>query len=314
MSAVPVDIYVSDESTSPVPIENAEVGIFDVGTHTLVAGATTDSDGLAAFSLTGVADPGQSYEVRVFKLGVNFHGLHTIAVLDPATTPNKFDISGADSNILPLSSSPYLCKCTGVFVDFTGQPIANKTLRFMAQAENIDKIPVLWNQPSRMVSPDELQITTDGNGRASVDLLRTGQYWATFGGNDDTVWSITVPDQYSVNLIDLFHPFPVLWDWDDTAAPGNVVSLAVGASVEVPIVVTFSDYSQRGTQLEPFFDVINSDGLVVEATYVSDRGILFLEGRVSGSVTITPTLKTGLKPNRWPVPAVTAPGLLVNVT
>src|SRR6267154_2472031 len=307
--AVPVDIFVKDESPAPVVMPGVEVGIYDVGTHNFVAGATTDVNGKASFSLVGSVTPGTSYEARFYKLGVNFHGLRLIQILDPPTSgnPNKFDHTGADTNLLPVSGSPYTCRCTGVFVNLSGQPLANRTVRFVAQANDIDKKPKVWNTPSRMVAPDTLEVKTDVNGRVSVDLGRTGLFWVTFAGDDDTVWSVTVPDESAANLIDLIHPFPLLWDWDDTIAPGDAVSVAVGALVEVPINVFFSDFTERGTFLETFFDVMNSDGSKVESTYVSDRGVLVLQGVAPGATTQTPTLKTGLVPNRWPVPTVTAP-------
>lgn len=313
--AVPVDIFVTDEAVLPAPLENVEVGVYDVGTHVLVAGATTGVDGRATLMIPGAPDPGISYEVRFFKLGVNFHGLQTIAVLEPeGAEPNKFDHTGADSNILPLSDSTLLCRCTGVFVDFSGRPIINKTIRIMAQGLDLDKTPKIWDAPGKMVSPDEMEVRTDGNGRISVNLLRTGKYHVTFGGDDDTVWCITVPDACAVNFIDLIHPFPAVLDWDDTLAPGNAVSLAVDALIEIPINCIFTDFSQRGTGLETYFEFMNSDGALVEATYVSDRGVLVLHGVATGVVTITPTLKTGILPNRWPIPAMTTPVLTVTIT
>jgi hypothetical protein len=313
--AVPVDIFVTDEAVLPAPIPGVEVGIFDVGTHTLVAGATTDVNGQASFMLPGAPDPGTQYEVRFFKLGVNFHGLRTISVLEPVgAEPNKFDHSGADSNTLPLSDSVTLCRCTGVFVDFSGRPIANKPIFFIAQGQNINKTPKVWDTPSRMVAPDTMEVRTDANGRVSVNLVRTGKFFVTFGGNDDTVWCITVPDACAVNLIDLIHPFPAAWDWDDTIAPGDAVSVAVDAIVEVPLSVIFTDFTQRGTALETYFDIINSDGTKVEASYDSSRGVLVLRGLAAGVATQTPTLKTGILPNRYPIPAVATPALTVTVT
>lgn len=314
--SVPVDIFVKDESPLPVDLVGVEVGIYDVGTHVLVASATTDVNGQASFMLPGLPTPGLGYEVRFFKLGVNFHGLRLIQVTDPELVgaPNKFDHTGADSNILPVSGNPYTCRCTGVFVDFSGQPIVNKTVRIMAKGNDNEKVPKIWNVPSHMVSPDEMQVTTDGNGRVSFDLVRTGEFRVTFGGDDDTVWCIRVPDQVSANFIDLIHPYPALWDWDDGIAPGNAVTVVALANLEVPFVVTFTDYEQKSTGLEVFFDLINSDGTVVEATYDSNRGVVVLRGLAPGSATLTPTLKTGILPNRWPVPAVVAPALAITVT
>ncbi len=312
--AIPVDIFVSDESPVPVPLEDVEVGIFEPDTHTLVASALTDSDGMASFLLSGSTTPGTAYEVRFFKLGVNFHGLRTIQVTDPVVvgSPNKFDHTGADSNILPLSSSPYLCRCTGVFVDFTGQPIANKTIRIVSKAETIDKSPKLWTD--RLVSPDEMEFKTDSNGRISIDLIRTGRYFVTFGGDDDTTWCILVPDQYSVNFTALLHPFPAIWDWDDTDAPSDSVSLAVDEIKDINFEVTFTDYQKKSKDLQIFFNLDNSDPLIVEATYLSDVGRVQLRGLSPGTSTISMQLKEDLLPARWPTPTPVLPDLTVTVT
>lgn len=310
--AVPVDIYVKDESPMPVVMPNVEVGIFSPTTHSLVASATTDINGLAAFSLPGTATPGTPYEVRAFKLGVNFHGLWNILVTDPALVgaPNKFDITGADSNILPISYSPYLCRCTGVMVNFQGQPIGNKTLRFMAKGENLCKVPKVTN--GMMVTPDELEVRTDVNGRISIDLIRTGKYYVTWGGDDDTVWCITVPDEFAVNLIELIHPFPVLWDWNDTDAPGDAVALVVGQTAVIRLDLSFTDFSHLTTGTEPWFDLIVSDSTKVN--FSLSNGAVSITGLVAGVTTITPTLRTDILPNRWPVPPVVAPPLTITVS
>lgn len=314
--SVAVDIFVSDESSSPLPLENVEVGIYDVGTHTLVASATTDVNGLAAFMLPGTPTPGTAYEVRFFKLGVLFHGLQQILVTDPELSgaPNKFDHTGTDSNILPVSGNPYTCRCTGVFVDLSGQPYVHKVVRIMAKGEDEGKVPTLWNLPSRLVAADTLSVHTDGDGRVSVDLPRTANLRITFSGNDDTVWCITVPDQYAANLIDLIHPFPQLWVWDSTVAPGNAVSVAALDIIEVPFEVLFTDFTERNMGLEIYFDLINSDSTIIDASYDSGRGVVVLRGLSVGTATLTPTLKTGILPNRWPIPAVVAPALAITVT
>lgn len=312
--AVPVDIYVTDESVSPLPLQGVQVGIFNPSTHVLVASATTDVEGLAAFLLPGSASPGTSYEVRFYKLGVNFHGLQTIQVLEPATSVNRFDHTGADSNVLPLSGSPNLCCCTGVFTDPRGLPMANKSIRFSARGNTIDRTPKVWDIPSKMVGTDFFEVMTDANGRVSVNLIRSTYMLVTWGGDGDQVWCIHVPDRDSVNLIDLIHPFPATLDWDDTLAPGNAVSLANQASVEIPITLTKTDYTDDDTNLSALFDFENSDGAVVEATYDDNRGLFVIRGLAVGSATITPVLKDGYLPNRWPVPTVTAPALTVTVT
>lgn len=310
--SVPVDIYITDESSSPIPMPNVEVGIYAVNSHNLVAQATSDVNGVASFMLPGVTGAGTPYEVRFFKLGVNFHGLRVIAVVEPPLSgaPNKFDHTGTDSNILPVSGSPFLCRCTGVFVDFRGQALVNKNIRFMSKADNICKTPKVTN--STMVTPDEMEFRTDSNGRLSVDLIRTGQYFVTWGGDDDTVWCITVPDRFSANLIELIHPFPVLLDWDDTLAPGDAVALAVQGSATIPVEVTFSDYKTTNQGLETYFTLECSDPLVFSFSW--STGVVSITGLAPGTATLTPVLRTDILPNRWPVPTPIMPPLTITVT
>lgn len=292
---------------------SVEVGIFNSSTHVLVAAAVTDVGGRAAFLLPGSAGVGTSYEVRFYKSGVNFHGLRTIKVIEPALAgaPNKFDHTGADSNILGISSSPFLCRCTMVMVDFESQPLPDKTIRITAKVDSVSKTPKIIN--GMMVTPDEMEFRTDHNGRAWADLIRTGQYYVTWGGDDTNVYLITVPDQYAVNLVELVHPFPVLWDWDDTVAPGNSVSITVGSSVVIPLKVIFSDYHTAKIGLETYFTLVVTGAAASINHAWSDIG-LTITGLAPGSVVITPTLRTDILPNRWPVPAIAAPGLAITVS
>lgn len=312
--AVPVDIFVTDESVSPLPLQGVEVGIFNPSTHVLVGSATTDVLGKASYMLPGAVSPGTSYEVRFYKLGVNFHGLKTIQVLEPAASVNKFDHTGADSNVLPLSGSSTLCRCTGVFTDARGLPMANKSVRFIARGNTIDRTPKVWDLPSKMVGTDLFEVMTDPNGRVSVNLIRNSHMLVSWGGDEDQVWCIHVPDRDSANLIDLIHPFPAVLDWDDSIASGNSVSVAVQNFVEVPVQLILTDFSVQVLELSKYVEFLNSDGTVVEASYADHRGVFVLTGRNAGTASITPVLREGLTPARWPIPAITLPILSVTVT
>ncbi len=310
--AVPVDIFVKDESVIPVAMAGVEVGVFTPGSNVFVASATTDVNGLAAFMLPGSSTPGTTYEVRFFKLGVNFHGLRLIQVLEPATLLNRFDHTGADSNILPLSGSSRLCRCTGVFTDHRGIPMANKSIRFLARGNTIDRTPKVWDLPAKMVGTDFFEVMTDSNGRVSLNLIRNSHMLVSWGGDEDQVWCIHVPDRDSVNLIDLIHPFPAILDWSDSVAPLNAVSVQVKSFVEVPVTLTLTDYSVQTLELSKYVEFLNSDGTVVEASYADHRGVFVLTGLAPGTSTITPVLRE-LVPNRWPVPSVVLPTLFVTV-
>jgi hypothetical protein len=314
---VSADIYVTDESPVPIQMPGVEVAVYDPVTNLLVAEGMTDESGHVAFILPGSSTPGTQYEVRAYKSGVNFHGAHSILVTNPVLpgAPNKFDLTGADSTILPLSGSSLLCRCTGMFVNFSGIPLANKTIRIMAQGENLSKVVKVWDIPSKMVAPDVMDIQTDANGFASVNLVRTGQFNITFGGDDDTIWCIRVPERDAANFVDLIHPFPQLLDWDDVEAPGDAVSLTVNQTKIIPLAVTFTDYSIQSTLLDTWIDFINNfDASKVSAVYDSALGAVVLTGVAAGVATLTPQLMTGLQPARWPVPSVILPPLTITVT
>jgi len=307
--SVAVDIFVKDDSVSPAPIAGVVVGVLDAVTLVPVAMATTDGAGRAAFLLPGAVTPGLAYEVRLFKLGVRFANPVAIQVVEPVVTTNKFDMSGT---LLALSAAtdPRLCRCSGRFMSFSNTPIVGATLRFMAMAESGFQTPKIVD--GNIISAESLATQTDADGFAVVDLLRTGRYYVTFSGEDDTTWNILVPDRASVNLIELIHPQPVLLKWDATAAPLNAVSVQVGATVLVPYTVVFSDFEELSTGLTQWIKFINSDDTKAAVGFSS--GMLSVTGVAPGVVNVTTEMLPNLNPPRVPDYSITAPTLVVTVT
>lgn len=309
---VGVDIYIKDTSVSALPISGVVASIYDVTTLALLATATSDVTGKAAFSLSGAVSPGTSYEVRFYKAGVLFANPVAIRVIEPTVTTNKFDVVGA-VQALPVSIDPRICRCTGQFLDFGNRPMAGRVVRVMASMETGFQVPKLVD--GNMVAPDSMEFRTDSNGKVSIDLYRSGEFYITFAGDDDTVWNFKVPDRSSANLIDLIHPQPVSITWDQTAAPGNAISVAVGQTKTIPFTSLFSNYEEIDTGLDKWFTALNSDDTLISAFFVrSSTDSVQVTGVAPGSAQVTWQLKSGLYPIMVPPRAVVAEPLVVTVT
>lgn len=309
MATEAVDIYINDDGLVPQPILDVFVGIYDQTTFDLVASAVTVEDGRAAFVLTASADPGTQYEVRLFKLGVLFRNPFAINVISPLGVgqTNRFDVYGHPRTVL-ASSDPNCCRCTGTFVDFSNRPLSGVILRVTQRTS--DPVPKVIN--GNAVGTQGMTFRTSGDGYVSFDLVRGSEYLVILSSDEDDAREIVVPDRDSVNLVDLMYPFPVALDWDDTVAPGNVVSLAVGESLTVPFTVLFSSFEVRAELLGAYVDITIADSSFLEAAILD--GSVVLTGMGSGTTTATPERKSGLKPEIRPVPDFDAPILSITVT
>lgn len=307
--AVTADVYVSDDSLATNPIAGVVVSVLDSSTFVEVAQGITDVNGKASFVIPGAVTPGLTYEVRCFKLGVRFLNPFQIAVEEPVVTTNEFDVSGTLLT-LPTSVDPRRCKCTGRFMNFSNDPIEGAVVRIMAKADSGYQTPKVVD--GNLVSAETMALRTDSDGIISVDLLRGGEYYVTFSGEDDVVWCIVVPDRSSVNFIDLIHPAPVTLDWDDTDAPGDAISVAVGETKEVKYSVTFTDYQVKTSGVDSVVQITNSDGAVMEVA--AGDGLIVVRGLVAGSAQVTSSMKEGFLPPLIPYPTITSPALVVTVT
>jgi hypothetical protein len=307
---VPVDIFVTSDETLPAPIVGAVVTVLDPFLNlNLMAQATTDANGQASMVLPGEADPGRIFEVRLFKVGVIFGSPKRVAVLEPATLPNRFDVTGT-LTILPVATDPRVCRCTGRFLNFSNQPIAGATLRISSKAESGLEVPKLVD--SNMVSSETMEFKTNSYGFVTVDLHRGGEYYVKFSGSDDRIWNIKVPDRSSVNLIDLIHPAPVRLDWDPTVAPGAAVSLNVDEALAVPLSLLFSDYEVMTAGLNSWMLLTSSDPTKVQVVLSQDCA--YIRGIAAGTAQITASCPKGIAPVRVPDYAIASPPLTVTVT
>jgi hypothetical protein len=338
--AVAVNVFVKDTNVPPQPIPGVVVNVYDASTLTFVTSGTTDALGKASFLLPGSPAPGTSYELRFFKSGVVFQNPKLIAVLEPVAPPNTndFDVSGTVVN-LPIATDPRMCRCTGQFVNFGGQPVRNTLVKVSSilGAGNLTKPPdkpiVPWLQvppPSppniltgfqvpkvvdgKMVSVSTMEYRTDDNGKVTFDLIRNGQYYVTFAGEEDHIWPIVVPDRPSANLIDLIHPEPKTLTWDPVDAPGDSVSLSVGQTKSVKFSVLFSNFISYSAHLSHIIQFTNSDGNKADVFYDSGNGVLKITGKSVGALNVTVSVLPNLTPVRVPPYSITSAPLSVTVT
>lgn len=308
---IAANIFVKDDSISPAAILGVVVNIYDSSTFALVATATTDSAGRAAFVLPGAASPGVTYEVRLFKLGVIFQNPFRVQVIDPLGMgqTNNFDVSGTLLTLAP-ATDPRCCRCTGRFLDLQNRPMVNRLVRFSSRGE-FQKPAVL---DGNMIADSSLELRTDSNGFVVADLIRGGEYWVMFAGDEDETWEVNVPDRTSMNLVDLIHPQPVSLSYDATLAPGNAITVPHGPDnqVGVPVSLLFSDFHEETVNVAQFVTFTNDHDDIVQAEF--SAGKIFLTGMQPGVAHITAALMPDLKPYRLPDYMLSAPTLVVTIT
>lgn len=339
--AVSANVFVKDTQLVPQPISGVVVNVYNAITLAFVTSGTTDGLGQASFLLPGSVSPGTNYELRFFKSGVIFTNPKLVAVLEPVAPPNTndFDVSGIVVTN-PVATDPRMCRCTGQFINYSGLPVPDTLVRVLAiqGAGGLTQppdapLPPPWLVPlqplppnilsgfqvpkvldGKMVSVQAMEFKTDVNGKVSFDLIRNGQYFITFAGEEDQIWCVVVPDQSSANLINLIHPEPVSLTWDATDAPGNAISVAVGASDTVKFSVLFSNAISYAKNLSHVITFTNSDGDLADVVYDSGNGELALTGRAVGVINVTVSVKPNMTPARIPTYAIAAAPLVVTIT
>lgn len=267
--ASPVDIYVKSDDVAPAAIEGVSVAVLNSITKVMVGWVLSEADGRAPLYL----DPG-IYEVRLFKLGVVFPKPARIDVVDSQdVAENTFDLSGTLLT-LPISTDPSTCRCTGRFVDLSNRPMSGVLVRISPKAEIGSQVPEVVGG-NQVLGGYARTLTTDQNGKVSVDLIRGGEYYITWAGEDADSWNLKVPDRSSANLIELIHPTPRSATWEVPE-----VSVAVGETKRILLSVLFSDYQTRTEGLLKWLQIQNSDSSVCDAVLEGDG--VAVTGRLAG--------------------------------
>jgi hypothetical protein len=248
MASETVKIYAWDQNDDA--LVGVLVRVFDETGTTFIAQNTTalvGSDAIAEFTLEG-DDPPISYTVRMSKTGVGFDGAlgdsyktpQLIDVWSPAasspTGTNDFDVKG-ETFAMPVATDARLCRASGFFKDATGRPLEGLDISLINDFKPaiVDGYAVLGSK---------VELRTDEDGYVEVDLYRGGEYRAMVqsiqAAEADPTGAIVfdrelvVPDQASVNLVDLLFPVVEEITW-------TLGALAVGDTFELVPVVLASD-------------------------------------------------------------------------
>lgn len=240
MASETVRVFVVDQQTpTAAPIENVLVRVFNDTGDTFISQDYTDVNGIADFTLDG-DDPPNEYQIRLSKTGVAFDGSlgddskspQLIEVWSPpASAPsgtNDFTVKG-EAFSRPVSTDPRLCRASGFFRRADGLPYPNLDLIFTPRFKPaiVDDDSVMWGQ---------INLRTDEDGYAEIDLFRNGEYSVLVESLEDCPRLVVVPDASSENLVELL--FPVVGQV--VFAPTSV-AIAVGETADVTPTVTGTD-------------------------------------------------------------------------
>lgn len=287
MASETVTIYCYDQGSAL--LDGVLIRVFDSTGATFITEGITGSviSGAVEFTLTG-DNPPEQYTIRMSKIGVSFTGElgdenkspQSITIYSPAsaspTGTNDFEVSGVVAT-LPSATDPRLCRCSGYVVNYSGQPLADVTIRI----EGI-KSPLIVDDI--LVWGNSLNATTNSDGYVEVDLYREGEYKAMIAGLEDEYRPIYVPDRSSFNINHLL--FTVV---DSVTYSPASVSVAEDAEQDVTVTVVASDLrTLEGAASEDVTYTV-ADENVASVEVAEDK--LVVRGIAAGSTTVTATRK-----------------------
>lgn len=242
-----VRVYSQDENGDP--LAGVLVRFFDA-LDTFVTQQLTSvvgSEAYAEVTLDGDSPP-IDYTIRLQKTGASFDGTlgddsktpQAISVYSPAalspTGTNYFEVQGQTYS-RPASPDPRMCRCSGYFVDHRGLPLKNLEMHFIAVCFNENQ--PTWNPlvvDGKGVLSTNIYTRTDARGYMEIDLFRTGQYQVLVQGIETSTRIVSIPDQPSVNLLDLL--FSVV---REVTFSSNPVSIPESDYVDLDVTVKTSD-------------------------------------------------------------------------
>jgi len=293
MAAETVRIYTEDESDQPLAGVLVrffdELDLFVTQQYSALVG----SDVYAEVTLDG-DDPPVDYTIRLSKLGVAFDGSlgddsktpQSIEIYSPAssspTDTNNFRVQG-QTFVRPTAMDPRLCRCSGFFVDHSGRPLRNLEIVFIAicyNEEQADWCPLIVD--GNGVLGNKIYTRSDARGYLSIDLFRTGEYAAMVQGLEHSRRVLKVPDQPSMNLMDLL--FPVVHEVSFSPDP---LGLSVGSYVDVDLTIISSDGQTLNASDQDVSFASSNTAIAITQLLVNNK--LRVMGAGAGSTTIVAT-------------------------
>jgi hypothetical protein len=107
-------------------------------------------------------------------------------------------------------------------------------------------------------------------------------------------------------------PYPLNLVWNQDDAPGNSVSVAVDEKKYIHWTMVYSDRQSKSEGVG-WLQFENSDSTL--AIILAGEGLLEIDGRAPGSLTLTATTVIPLEAtSRFPTPVVVVPPLSVTIT
>lgn len=194
MSSQPVDLTILDANSDPV--QGVVVRAYSEDGSIFYTEDISDADGNVGFLLDSVLSP---FQFRFFKAHWTFENPQYMEVLE--NEPNAFDIA-AVSVAPPVPTDARLCTAFGHFRDITGRPLVGARLHFIPKF-----LPFTLDGDA--VLTGHVNVTTDKDGYAQVNLIRNAQYDCTVQAKEDYARCISVPDQPNVSLPNLLLPLVV---------------------------------------------------------------------------------------------------------
>lgn len=179
-----IDIQVED--TSAVPIQGAQVDIYDITNTNFLARVFTNINGDVSVAL----DDG-GYNFRVFASGFSFTVPIPITVTADVLEPTPFVITGTPGFVITPPSAPDLCVIFGTLRDAAGKAIAGACIEVFATTPQV---------VSGVQKGDRIATTTtDVNGFFEIELVRNTIVNFKVEAADIDI-ERTVPDQASQDL------------------------------------------------------------------------------------------------------------------
>lgn len=167
-------------------------------------------------------------------------------------------------------ANPDTCTVSGVLYDLHGQPMPGVGIRI----RNISVPSAVGT--TGLVLGGSKRIVSDEEGAVSFALIQGAQVRIEVPGREqDFVRTVTVPEQVTIDLIDLLYPRLVSVDWDDDS-----VSVTEGEQFSLTLLGAFSDGTEKDVTSACEFEIGDEDIV----THVSGRTFRAVG---TGSTTIT---------------------------
>lgn len=275
-----VKVFVIDQQLpTPGAILGVLVRFFNAaGTTFITQDVTVDVSGDAVAEVTLDGDnPPITYTIRLSKTGVAFDGLlgddnkspQKIEVYSPPSaapnSKNDFEVKG-ETFAIPTATDPRLCRCSGFFKRPDGLPYTSLDILFVPKFK-----PTLVDGDTLMGGT--VNVRTDSDGFAQIDLYRTGLYKAYIESLDDTPRDLVIPDASSESLSDLL--FPVVESV--VFAPASL-NMSVDDTEDVIPTVTASDQRVLDGAAGGDVKYVSADESVATVSTLKDKIVITAVG------------------------------------